>query len=126
MAANVFLRQYALPFGLLIDDWGEYFNFLEAAQGKDAPLLAYQVLDILIVLVADVFEELCIGEQPEGQFDRPRFGISFGVVHGDLEIHVAEIPAPEAFRYAQRLRAGKSEIVHPSAIVEFGGGLRGV
>src|SRR5438876_6409028 len=67
------------------------------------PSLTHQVWGVLFVF-ADVFDELRIRKQLEMHgHGLPRLRISLRVIDGDLQFHVPEIPAPEAFRDVQRI-----------------------
>src|SRR5690349_19378927 len=64
-------------------------------------LVARQMLDVLIVLVADEFHQLCIRQQVHVLIHGPWLRICFGIVNGDLKIHVPEVLPAKAFDYMQ-------------------------
>src|SRR5215472_13187798 len=62
---------------------------------------AHHVFQILLVLVAKVFQQLCVGNQVVVLLDSPRLGVNFRVVYRVLALQVSEIRAPVAFDHME-------------------------
>src|SRR5271169_4868425 len=84
-------------------------------------LFTYQMLKIFVVLVADVFEQVRIGQQLQRELHIPGLGISFRIVNGDQNIHISKILPPEALRYAQGVGGGTAVVIEPALIIETRG-----
>src|SRR6266853_1758895 len=81
-----------------------------------AALLTDQVLHVLFVLGANVFEKLSVGQQFVRHRDRPRFCVSRGVINDDANVHVPKIVALEALGDVQGLSARVTAIVEPTVL----------
>ena len=67
-------------------------SFAPAHLLQSGVLFADEMLDILIILVTDVFQELRVGKQLERIRNRPRLRISLGIVDCDpLKVHMPQI-----------------------------------
>src|SRR5437867_7682123 len=69
----------------------------------------------------DTFYELGVGVQIEGYGHCPGFSVCLRIVERNLDIHMSEVAAPEAFGDAQGLAVRMSRIVEPALIVETDG-----
>src|ERR1051325_2209470 len=81
-------------------------------------LFTGQMLDVLIVLVADEFHQLRIRQQVYVLIHRPGLRISLGIVDGDLKIHVPEILPLEALDHMQRVGRRPPHLIQPGLAVE--------
>src|SRR5215831_20508971 len=76
---------------------------------------AHQVLQILLILVANVLQEIRVKKQVVVLRNGPGLGVNLGVVYGELDLQMSEIRAPEAFDnmkgIAVRTAAGKNPLV---------------
>ena len=66
--------------------------------------------EVLLVLRADVLDQIGVGVGGELKIHSPRFGVGFRVVDGDLKIDVAEVAAVESFCEVQGLRPGVAAV----------------
>src|ERR1700733_6105132 len=57
--------------------------------------LAGQMTQIPVVLVANELQQFGVGQKMDFLVDSPWSRVRFGIVDGDLKIHVAEVLAPE-------------------------------
>src|SRR5215831_12604921 len=55
------------------------------------------MLQILLVLVANVFQELCVRNQVSVLLEAPRLGVDLRVDYRELNLQMAKVPPPEAF-----------------------------
>ena len=60
-------------------------------------LIFSQVNPILLVIVAEAFEDVGVGQQVVGHLDGKRPGVHLGVVESRLDIQVAEVAAMVAW-----------------------------
>src|SRR3954467_13586623 len=75
---------------------------------------AHHVLQILLILVAHIFKELCVRNQVSVPLEAPWPGVDPRVVYRELDLQMAKVPAPEAFNnvegVAVRAAAGKNRV----------------
>src|SRR6185503_2185255 len=64
-------------------------------------LLLRDDLEVLVVLVADVFQQFRVGSQHERKRDIPRFRVGARIVDRDEDVHVPEVLAHEALDHTQ-------------------------
>ncbi len=83
-----------------------------------ASLLSDHVFHSLIAFEANPFQKLVVGHEVRVEFDAPRFGVCFGVGHGDFDVHVAEVAPVNAFGYVQRIGGGVSKQVEPGVVLQ--------
>src|SRR5215813_13355409 len=76
---------------------------------------AHQVLQILLILAANVLQEIRVKKQVVVLLNGPGLGVNLRVVYGELDLQMSEIRAPEAFDnmkgIAVRTAAGKNPLV---------------
>src|SRR5262249_746037 len=99
LAPQVFLAVGAGVFGQ--DFGGDLGLVLFVVGGFANPMLAAAVR-----LVADGFHDFGIGDEVSGELYDPRLGINLGVVHGDFDVHVAEVAAVIALGQAEAFGVG--------------------
>ena len=75
---------------------------------------------ILLVLVAHVLDQLGVWREPHLHIDRPRLRIRLRIVECHVQLHVADIEAPEPLRDMQCLGVRTAGQVEPCPIVEPG------
>src|SRR5215467_2298785 len=88
------------------------------------PALLAEVMnqvEVLVVLIADVLEELGVRLIGQRLRDAPRLRVRLRVVDRHLDVHVAEILADEALGHAQLVGVGLAGVVEPSFVVETDG-----
>jgi len=92
----------------------------EPGARSPGPAIIHEVLG-LVVLVADVLENLFTGGevQESSHFPRPR--VSAGIVDRDLDLHVPEIGTAVALDDVRFLRLRTAGQVLPHAVVETDG-----
>src|SRR5262245_53169388 len=76
------------------------------------------MLQITVILVADVFHQFGIGQQMHRLRDRPRFGVDLRVIDSDLNIHVPKIFPPKALGDLQSLGGWFACLIHPGLSVK--------
>ena len=76
------------------------------------------MLDVLVVLVANVFHELPVGPQAGGEFHRERLCVRAGVDDRRLDLHRAQVESRVALDRMQLLRVRMSGKIEPEALVE--------
>src|SRR5262249_49397748 len=81
-------------------------------------LLADNVLRILIILLADVFDQLRVRLIHRRLDDGPRTRVGLRIVDRDRDVHVAEVLARVAFGHVQRIGDGMTVRVEPALVVE--------
>src|SRR5215472_14519914 len=55
------------------------------------------MLQILLILVANIFQELCVRNQVSVLLEAPWLGVDFRVDDRELDLQMAKVPPPEAF-----------------------------
>src|SRR5262245_37892465 len=99
-------------------DWVDTCGSL--APGTSAPWhlsFPYDVLGILVVFLADVFDELGIRLEDCGLGDRPRPRVRLRIVDGDDDVHVPEVLARVTLDDVQRVGHRMAVGVEPSLAV---------
>jgi hypothetical protein len=72
-------------------------------------------------VIADVLNQLLVRKKLKACYgDRPGLSVCFGIVDGDLQVHVPEVAAPEALGHVQRFGLGVPVVVQPADIIEAG------
>src|SRR5712691_4791848 len=89
----------------------------ESALGSIPPPLLADTRKVFLVL-ADVFDQFGVGQKVKPYAHRPWFRVGLRVVHGELEIKMPEVAAPEALCRAQRVGVRQAAVVHPGLVVE--------
>jgi hypothetical protein len=85
---------------------------------KRVGLFFFEVGTIFFVLCADVLQNIAIRNQHFSRLYGKRFGVHFGIVDGQLQIHMAEITPVEAFPNLQILALRVSRCIQPALVVE--------
>src|SRR5437867_9142696 len=88
-----------------------------SALGFIPPPLPADTRKVFLVL-ADVFNQLGVRQKVEAYVHRPWLRVGLRVVHGELEIEMPEVAAPEALRRAQCVGVRQAAVVHPGLVVE--------
>src|SRR5438105_6659763 len=79
------------------------------------------MLQVAIVFVANGFHQFSVGQQTDLLSDRPRLGVGFGIIDGDLNFHMPKVFPPETFEDMQRFRCGLAGLIEPGLSVEASG-----
>src|ERR1041385_6818183 len=88
-----------------------------AREGKDfKSLLAYQVFDVLVVFLADVFDQLAL-KQRRMRRERPRLREGLWVVNDVHNLEVTKVCACEALGYFHVGRVWNTRLVEPRDVV---------
>src|SRR5215469_4905234 len=78
---------------------GKYVSEIRTTIGRSryCCLFRDKVLNVLLVLIANVVQQVRIQRDDLIQLDGPGFRVCFGIVHGDFDFEIPEIRSPEAF-----------------------------
>src|SRR5262245_5449617 len=93
----------------------------EYASVRGFTSLPNQMLGGFVVFVADEFEQLGICRQTQVHSHGPGPAVGRGIVDGNADVHVAEVPALETFDDSQLVADRVTEIVEPGLTVESDG-----
>src|SRR5262249_30701633 len=61
------------------------------------------MLQVLLVFVADIFQQVRIERKFQRFGDGPRLAVCFRIINGESQLQVPEVRAPEAFRDVESL-----------------------
>src|SRR5579864_5189020 len=84
-------------------------------------LLLLHVDCVLLVFVAEHFEDVGVGFEIVADLDGKRLGVHLGVVEGRFHVQVSEVAAVETFRDAQRFAMRVAQGIERGLIVEARG-----
>ena len=87
-------------------------------RAKQFGLLFSEVGAVFFVFLAGVLQDVAIRYQNFSRLYGERFGVHFGIVDGQLQIHMAEITPVEAFPNLQILALRVSRCIQPALLVE--------
>src|SRR5881296_2668885 len=79
------------------------------------------MLQVNVVFVANEFHQFRVRHQACLLRDRPRFCIGLGIIDGDLNLHVAKIPAPKPLDHMQGLGGRLPGLVEPGLTIKTPG-----
>src|ERR1700674_1892163 len=85
------------------------------------PLFPLQVRNVLVVLVADIFQQFRVHHQRHRLSVSPRLGVRPGIVDGRRDVHVSEVTPAEALSHVQRLRGRMAQLIQPHLAAEARG-----
>src|SRR5690242_350431 len=100
MSSDVSLRDYIVT--LLSGNVKREFRLSSGKVGK-----------VFLVLVADRFQNIAVGNQDFSHLDSERSGVHLRIVYRDGQIHVAEVAPVESLLDAQSLAVGMPQQVEP-------------
>ena len=92
-----------------------HFGRLKVRLRPDASL---QMLDVLFVFFADIFQNTAVRDQALGEPDGERFRVQLRIVHRDFDVQMAEIASPEALHHMESVAVPVANGVEPGFVVE--------
>src|ERR1041384_2987229 len=81
-------------------------------------LLAYQMLDVHVVFLADILEQFSAWNKRNQITGGPGTGVKLGIVDGNLVAHRQLVQARELFGGVQLFAMGMAVLVEPGPLVE--------
>src|SRR5262249_22560029 len=84
----------------------------------DLSIGTHHVLQIPLILVANVLEELRVRSQVKFLLKAPWLGVNLRVIYRELDLQMPEIPSPEAFDNVERVAVRAASWKNGFLIVE--------
>src|SRR5438874_11121795 len=89
--------------------------------GRWANLLFLQMSTVLLIFLAEAFEDVAVGEKVVRDLDGEWSGVHLRVIEGGFDIQVSEVPSAKTFDYPKPFAMRVPRHIEPSFIVEAGG-----